>query len=131
MFKQTLIATATAGLIALGGLGATTTAASAASIQFGGPNWNVQIGNGYPGPRPFFHEMRPKPVCTPVTRTVKWWDHWNRPHWTVMVVGQTCTYPGQGNWNKGPGNWNGNGGNWNGNGPGNGGNWNGNGGNWH
>ena len=76
MMKKTLIATATAGLIAAGAMVGTTSTASAAGVYFGGPGWSVGIGDG-PGWR---GPQRPHRVCEPVFRTVRWWDRWGRPH---------------------------------------------------
>jgi hypothetical protein len=102
MLKKTLIATATAGMIAAGTL-ATTTAASAAGpahgptpgfgIQFGGPGWSVGIG------APRFHAPpppRPHRVCQPVFKRVSWWHHGHR-QWRVIKVGERChwVYPGR------------------------------------
>ena len=59
MFKQAILAAATAGLLATGGLAATTSAASAAaagSVQFGGPGWSdIQLGSGNYGSQHQFH----------------------------------------------------------------------------
>ena len=84
MLKKTLIATAAAGLLSVGALTATTSAASAAGIYFGGPGWSVGIGG------PTFGPYRPHRVCKPVYKTVKWWDRWHRPHFRKVVVRQTC-----------------------------------------
>ena len=83
MLKKTLIATAAAGMIAAGSLVATTVGASASgpSIQFGGPGWNVQIGN--------FGGRHHNRNCRPVVKTVKYWK-WGRPHWRQVVVGYDC-----------------------------------------
>ena len=89
MFKQTLLAAAAAGLIAAGGLALTTSAASAETFGFGGPGWNVQFGTPGFGPHPYF---RPHPVCTPVIKNVKWWDRFGYPHWSQVVVAQTCGF---------------------------------------
>jgi hypothetical protein len=32
-------------------------------------------------------------VCTPVTKSVRWWDKFGRPHWSQVVVGQKCFWP--------------------------------------
>lgn len=90
MLKKTLIAAATAGLIAAGSL-ATATAASAAGpspafgggITFGGPGWSV--GFGAPG----FHGPRPHRVCQPVFKRVSWSWYGHR-YWRVIKVGETC-----------------------------------------
>lgn len=102
MFKQTILATATAGLIALGAMGATTTAASAAgpgsgSMQFGGPGWSLQFGFGG------HQQFHPKKFCAPVVKKVKWWDNWGNPHWSNVVVGQKCSFGGPGFGGPGPG----------------------------
>jgi hypothetical protein len=88
MLRKTLIATATAGMLAAGSLVATTATATAhgtsvsGSIQFGGPGWNVQIGTpGFRG-----HQNR---HCRPIVKTVKYWK-WGRPHWRQVVVGHDC-----------------------------------------
>ena len=105
MMKKTLIATATAGLIAAGAMVATTGTASAAGIYFGGPGWSVGIsdGHGWRGHR------RPHRVCKPVFKTVRWWDRWGRPHFKQVVVGQECHWAmagalarGRRGWDHGP-----------------------------
>ena len=93
MMKKTLIATATAGLIAAGAMVATTGTASAASITFGGPGWSVGIGDG-----PGWRGERPHRVCKPIFKTVRWWDHWGRPHLKRVVVGRDCRWGGPGPW---------------------------------
>jgi len=139
MFKQAILAAATAALLATGGLAATTSASSAAgSIQFGGPGWSFQFSDNF-----HQHQFHPQQVCQPILKKVKWWDHFGYPHWSQVVVGQKCLpvgfphnhgpfppHGGQGGWDDQDGGWNGNGGNggWNGNGGGQGGGWNGNGG---
>jgi hypothetical protein len=87
MLKNTLIAAATAGLLAVGSLVATTggAAASGPGVQFGGPGWNVQIGGGFGpgwhgGPR----------YCKPIVKNVKFYGRWGRPYWKQVVVGQDC-----------------------------------------
>lgn len=96
MMKKTLIATATAGLIAAGAMLGTTGTASAASVQFGGPGWSVGVGPGYgPGWR---HHPR---ECRPVYKTVRWWDRWGHPHFKKVVVGRDCRLGGPGPW-QGP-----------------------------
>ena len=107
MFNKTILATATAGLIALGALGATTSAASAGggyggqgsgSMQFGGPGFNLQFGFGN-GPRNY-HQQK---FCKPVVKKVKYWRH-GHPHWRVVVVGYKCFRPRHNDpWNNGPG----------------------------
>jgi hypothetical protein len=119
MFKQTILATATAGLIAVGALGMTTSAASAGgysgsgsgsgAVQFGGPGWNLQFGFGNSHPQ--FHQQK---FCKPVVKKVKYWDRWGNPHWTQVVVGQKCFRPQNNGHHNGP---------WNNNGPGWGGGW--------
>ena len=90
MLKKTFIATATAGLIAAGALVGTATSASAAGVYFGGPGWSVGIGGPGWGPQ------RPHQVCQPVFKTVKWWDHWGKPHFKKIAVSQRCW------WSYGP-----------------------------
>ena len=85
MFKQAILATATAGLIAAGGLAVTASAASA-DPYWGGPGWNgphVQI------------QIYPQRSCRPVIKNVKWWDRFGYPHWRQIVVAQTCDFYGQ------------------------------------
>ncbi len=77
MLKKTLLATATAAVIAGGALAATATGASAS--PYGGG-----YGGGYGG-SPQQHQ-----VCTPITKTVHWTDRWGRPHAYTKVVGQKC-----------------------------------------
>jgi hypothetical protein len=81
MMKKTLIATATAGLIAVGAMVGTTSTASAAGVYFGGPGWSVGIGG--PG-------WGPQRECRPIFKTVRWWDRWGRPHFKQVVVGRDC-----------------------------------------
>lgn len=94
MLKKTLLATATAGLIAAG----TMTTASAAPYHsgpgffFGGPGWGVQVGPVMP----------PPPMCRPVTKQVKWWDRFGRPHWRTVTV-RECPPPHHHHYNYGPG----------------------------
>ncbi len=102
MFKQTILAAATAGLIGIGGLATTTAANAAGSVQFGGPNWSVQIGSGNYGPNNQFH---PQKYCQPIVKKVKWWDRFGYPHWSQVVVGQKCPppkFPPHGPHNPGP-----------------------------
>jgi hypothetical protein len=79
MLKKTAIATATAGLLALGTL-AIPSAASAGgygpgpSVNIGGPGWSLQFG------------APPPHACRPVYKNVKWWDRWGRPHWKKIQV---------------------------------------------
>jgi hypothetical protein len=75
-------------MIAAGSLVATTGTAAASgpyvsgSVQFGGPGWNLQIGNfGQP-----HHFPR---HCRPIVKTVKYWK-WGKPHWRQVVVGYDC-----------------------------------------
>ena len=84
MFKQAILAVATAGVLAAGGLAVTTSAASAA--QYGGQNWNHSQPQ-----QPQFH---PRPFCRPVIKNVKWWDRLGRPHWKQIVVAGNCGFPG-------------------------------------
>ena len=98
MMKKTLIATATAGLIAAGAMVGTTSTASAAGVYFGGPGWSVGIGG------PGFGPQRPHQVCQPVFKSVRWWDRYGRPHIRQVVVRQECHWafgPG-GGWDRGP-----------------------------
>jgi hypothetical protein len=91
MLKKTLLATATAGMIAAGALATAGSAAAAphgpyggpnGGFQFGGPNWTFQFNAG-----PRHH---PKRICKPVFRQVKWWDRYGRPHWKRVAVGRKC-----------------------------------------
>jgi hypothetical protein len=91
VMKKTLIAAATAGLIAAGTMVATTGTASAAGVYFGGPGWSVGVGG------PNFGPDRPHQACRPVFKTVRWWDNWGRPHFRNVFVRQECS------WNFGPG----------------------------
>ena len=107
MLRKTLIATATASMLAAGSLVATTPTAFAhgtgvsGSIQFGGPGWNVQIGT----PGFYGHQNR---HCRPIVKTVKYWK-WGRPHWRQVVVGHDCKrrhfnpphFPGGPGWGPG------------------------------
>ena len=91
MMKKTLIATATAGLIAAGAMVATTGTASAAGVYFGGPGWSVGSNDGHS-----WRGDRPHRECRPVLKTVRWWDNWGHPHFKQVVVGQDCR------WDHGP-----------------------------
>jgi len=93
MMKKTLIATATAGLIATGAMIGTTSTASAA-VYFGGPGWSIGIG------APNWQRERPHRVCTPVFRTERWRDYWGRMHQRRVVVRQEChwTYGRRDGW---------------------------------
>ena len=96
MMKKTLIATATAGLIAAGAMVGTTSTASAAGVYFGGPGWTVGIGG------PGFGPQRPHQVCEPAFKPVRWWDRYGRPHIRQVVVRQDCHWT-YGRWNdRGP-----------------------------
>ena len=98
MMKKTLIATATAGLIAAGTMVATTGTASAATVRFGGPGWSVGISDGYG-----WRNDRPRRVCTPVFETRRWRDNWGRVHFKRIVVGRDCRWGhDQRRWNRGP-----------------------------
>ena len=110
MIKQTLLATVAAGMIAAGstsafahGPGGYGPGGYGPGIQFGGPGWNVQIGNGFP-------HHPPQRVCKPIVKKVKWWDKFGYPHWNQVVVGQKCFFvkhngpgPGYGPGFGGPG----------------------------
>lgn len=89
MFKQTLIGTAAAALIATGATVATTGTASASSIHISGPNFSIGFGTPgfYPMPLP------PRQVCKPVYKTVQWWK-WGKLHTSVIQVGQKCFWVG-------------------------------------
>ncbi|MEJ0097619.1 MAG: hypothetical protein WDM84_06445 [Bauldia sp.] len=89
MFKQAILAVATAGVLATGGLAVTTSAASAA--PYGGQGWNNQNWNHSQPQQPQFH---PRPFCRPVIKNVKWWDRLGRPHWKQIVVAGNCGFPG-------------------------------------
>ena len=83
MMKKTLIATATAGLIAAGAMVATTgTASAAASISAAPAGASASATRLRP--------QRPQRECRPVLKTVRWWDNWGRPHFKQVVVGQDC-----------------------------------------
>ena len=75
--KKTLIAFATAGLIAAGGLAATTETASA-----GQRGYNFQIGNSgiYFN---YGYRANPRRTCT---QRVRWRDHYGRSHWKRIKV---------------------------------------------
>ena len=87
MFKKMLIASATAGLIAAGGLAATTETASAGqrgySFQFG--NSGIYFNYGY--------RANPRRNCKPIFKRVRWRDHYGRPHWKRIKVGVQCFRP--------------------------------------
>ncbi len=100
MLKKTLIATATAGLIAAGAL-TSATVASAAPMYGGDPGRSI----GHPGypPPPYF---RPHRICEPEFKRVSYWSYGHR-HWRLIKVGERChwVYP---QWNTGgphPGPW--------------------------
>lgn len=86
MFKRTLLATATAGMIAAGAMIGTTGTASADGVYFGGPGWSVGINDG--------HHWRPGRECHPVFRTERWWDRWGRPHFRRVYAGERCRWDG-------------------------------------
>lgn len=107
MLKNTILASATAGFIALGALGATTSAASAGGynggygsggMQQGGPGFSLQFGFGN-GQRNY----HPQKFCQPITQKVKYWRH-GHPHWKVVVVDYKCFRPHH-NWNNGGDGW--------------------------
>ena len=91
MFRKAIIATAAAGMLAMGGLAASTATAAAAGpsagFQVGGPGFNLQFGMG-PGQQWGGHHHNKS--CTPVTQNVKWWDKWGNPRWSKVVVGYNC-----------------------------------------
>ncbi len=96
MLKKTLIATATAGLIAAGAMVGTASTASAASIHFNGPGWSFGLGDGHR----WHPDMR---QCRPIVRTVRWWDRWGNPHYRQVVVGRDCGWDHRGprgDWNN-------------------------------
>lgn len=91
MMKKTLIATATAGLIAVGAMVGTTSTASAAGVYlFGGSGWGVGIGGPGYGPHRSHQE------CRPVFKTVHWRDNQGHRHSKQVVVRQEC------HWTYGP-----------------------------
>ncbi len=98
MLKKTLIATATAGLIAAGAMAATTTTAAADGFYFGGPGWSFGIGN------PGWRGYQPHPVCKPIIKTVRAWDRWGRPYVQQVVVGRDCgrDHGPRDGWKQGP-----------------------------
>ena len=75
MMKKTLIAAATAGLIAVGALVGTTSTASAAGVPLGGPGYSTQ---------------KPHQECRPVYKTVRWWDKQGHRHFKKVVIRQKC-----------------------------------------
>jgi hypothetical protein len=98
MLTKTFIGAATAITIAVGSLAATTSTASASGYGYGyvsGPNWQFQ------------YQPRPKKICKPVFRTVKWRDYYGHPHWKKIQVGYKCewVYPKHRRHHQG-GNWN-------------------------
>jgi hypothetical protein len=91
MLKKTLIATATAGLIAAGGL-ATATGASAAPVTGA-----IHVGIATAGYHaPWF---RPHRVCQPVFKRVSYWYHGHR-HSRVIKTGVRCRW-GNPQWHAG------------------------------
>ncbi len=73
--KKTLIATATAGLIAVGALVGTTSTASTAGGPSGGPGYSTHS---------------PQQQCRPVFKTVRWLDKQGHRHFKKVVVRQKC-----------------------------------------
>ena len=98
MLKKTLLATATAAVIAGSALAATATGASAApyggygggGYGGGGYGGGGYGGGGYGGGGYGGGYSQPPQVCHPITKTVHWIDHWGRPHAYTQVVGQKC-----------------------------------------
>ncbi len=95
MFKKTLIASATAGLIAVGGLFATTETASAGqrgySFQFGNSGIYFNYGNRV---RPNYgSRVRPNRNCQPVFKQVRRHDRYGRHYWKRVRVGVQCFRP--------------------------------------
>lgn len=103
MIRNTILATAAAGMLAIGGLAAssvTAAAGPAGAVQFGGQGWNVQIGtsggavrSGPIGTVGGAKWQAPKPAgknCRPVTQNVKWWDKWGNQRWSKVVVRYDC-----------------------------------------
>ena len=82
MFKRTLLATATAGLIAAGVMVGTSGTASAQGFFFGGPGWGIGVGAG------------PGRECRPIFRTERWFDRWGRMHFRRVYAGQDCHWYG-------------------------------------
>jgi hypothetical protein len=99
MLTKTLIGVATAIAIGLGSLTATTSTASATNY-YSGWNWGWQGGSNWNR-----HHHKPKKVCKPVYRKIKWRDYWGHAHWKTIKVGYKCewVYPRKkrrhGNWN--------------------------------
>lgn len=77
MLKKTLLATATAGLIAAG----TMTTASAAPYHPSHGSPSIYFGFNF-GPS----MSPPPPVCRPVYKKVKWWDRYGHAHWRTVKV---------------------------------------------
>lgn len=91
MLKRIALATAAAGFLAAAALPTTASAGGYGQggynqgggfgyFQFGGPGWSF----GFSNPPP------PRPVCRPIVKNVKWWDNWGYPHFSQVVVGQSC-----------------------------------------
>ncbi|MHA1554390.1 MAG: hypothetical protein ACTSU0_08280 [Alphaproteobacteria bacterium] len=80
MFKKTLLATATAGLIAAGAL--TVTTGSATAHQTGYNTGNSGFSFGY--------NVKPRRNCKPIFQRVRLRDRWGRTHWRRVQVGQNC-----------------------------------------
>lgn len=80
MFKQAILAASAVGMIAVGGLAITTSAASAAPYQSN--NWNGPYAN---------HQQQ---FCRHVIKQVKWWDRFGYPHWKQIVVARNCSFGG-------------------------------------
>jgi hypothetical protein len=97
MLTKTLIGAATAITIAIGSLAATPSTASASGYGYSwssGNNWH-------------HYQPKPKKICKPVYRKVKWWDYYGHSHWKKVRVGYKChwVYPHKkynhgGNWNN-------------------------------
>lgn len=90
MLKKTLIASATAGLIALGALAGSADSANAGHRHGHGPGPGYHQGK--PAAHWTFHRHRVNRFCRPVIKRVMWRDRWGRPHWTKARVGFRCPH---------------------------------------
>lgn len=79
MFTKTLIASATAALIAAGSLGISTSSASA-------HGYNIHLSGGYYVTKVIYV---PKHVCKPIYKEVSWHDYYGW-HSKTIKVGEKC-----------------------------------------
>lgn len=88
MLRKSLIAATAAAVVAVGGLTAIPSSASAANVSAqSGAVVEVHYKRGHHGHRA---KARMVKVCKPVFRKVVRYDRWHRPRWTTVKVGHRC-----------------------------------------